>query len=106
MNNKRGEIRIGAARREGRAPSHDGEYLSVCYAADGSGDYIIEGNAGIVATSRTIQQLRNELPKFSDELDRWQKAAEAIVAEDAGEDWTAERMGCDARMVAAEFWWL
>ena len=105
MNIKRGEIRIGAARDENRAPSHDGEYLSVYYAADGSGDYIIEDNAGVVSTSRTIHQQLNELPVHAAELGRWQAEAEAIVAEDAGEDWDAEHMGCEARALAAEFGW-
>ena len=105
MNIKRGEIRIGAARDENRAPSHDGEYLSVYYAADGSGDYIIEDNAGGVTTSRTIERLRNEVPVCSHEIGRWQAEAEAIVAEDAGEDWDPERMGLASRVLAAEFGW-
>jgi len=106
MNIKRGEIRIGAAHAENRAPSHDGEYLSVYYAADGSGDYIIEDNAGVVSTSRTIHQQLNELPVHAAELGRWQAEAEAIVAEDAGEYWDAEHMGCEARAAAAELGWL
>ena len=105
MNIKRGEIRIGAARDENRAPSHDGEYLSVYYAADGSGDYIIEDNAGVVSTSRTIHQQLNELPVHAAELGCWQAAAEDFVASDAGEDWDAEHMGCEARVLAAEFGW-
>jgi hypothetical protein len=106
MNIKRGEIRIGAARREGRAPSHDGEYLSVYYAADG--DYIIEGNGGVVSTIYNISDVLADAsdPAAEAEIGRWQSEAEAIVAEDAGEDWDAEHMGCEARALAAEFGWL
>ena len=106
MNIKRGEIRIGAARREGRAPSHDGEYLSVYYAADG--DYIIEGNGGVVSTIYNISDVLADAsdPAAEAEIGRWQAEAEAIVAEDAGEDWDAEHMGCEARALAAEFGWL
>ncbi len=105
MSIKRSEIRIGAARDEDRAPSHDGEYLAVYYAAGGGGDYIIEDNAGGVTTSRTIERLRNEVPVCSHEIGRWQAEAEAIVAEDAGEDWDPERMGLASRVLAAEFGW-
>ena len=68
-------------------------------------DLIIEDNAGVVSTSRTIHQQLNELPVHAAELGRWQAEAEAIVAEDAGEDWDAEHMGCEARALAAEFGW-
>jgi len=68
-------------------------------------EYILEGNCGVVASSRIIQRLRNELPVCSHEIGRWQSEAEAIVAEDAGEDWDAEHMGCEARALAAEFGW-
>ncbi len=106
MNIKRGEIRIGAAHAEDRAPSHDAEYLAVFYSTgDPNRDYIIEGNAGGVTTSRTIERLRNEVPVCSHEIGRWQAEAEAIVAEDAGEDWDPERMGLASRVLAAEFGW-
>lgn len=48
MSIKRGQIRIGAALAEGRAPSHDGEYLAVYYSGDGG--YIIEGNVATLMT--------------------------------------------------------
>lgn len=107
MNIKRGEIRIGAAQDEGRAPSHDGEYLAVYYGGT-AGGYIIEGNGGVVATSCNISDVLADAsdPAAEAEIGRWQAEAEAIVAEDAGEDWDAEHMGCEARALAAEFGWL
>ena len=115
MNIKRGEIRIGAARDENRAPSHDGEYLSVYYAAVG-GDYIIEGNAGVVATSQNIDEVIADAVDASvratgngdvlDEMCRWRTEAEAIVNTGSGDDWNAERMGLEARAAAAELGWL
>lgn len=41
-------IAIGAARREGREPSHDAEYLSI-YWRD-NGEYLVEDNAGVVGS--------------------------------------------------------
>jgi len=42
-------IEIGAARREGRAPSHDGEFLTLAW--DNHGHWLIEDNAGVAADS-------------------------------------------------------
>jgi|LSQX01.2.fsa_nt_gb hypothetical protein len=42
-------ITIGAARREGRAASHDGEYISLAW--DDHGHWLIEDSAGVVADS-------------------------------------------------------
>lgn len=100
---KRGQISIGAARAEGRAPSHDGEYLSVYYKH--GGDYIIEGNCGVVATSWTIEDMIG-MADDEDEALRWQAEAEAIVDTDSGEDWDRERMGLESRELAEEFGWL
>lgn len=44
-------ITIGAARREGRAPSHDGEFVTLAW--DDHGHWLIEDNAGVVADSET-----------------------------------------------------
>jgi len=107
MNIKRGEIRIGAAQDEDRAPSHDGEYLAVYYSG-ADGDYIIEGNGGVVSTIYNISDVLADAsdPAAEAEIGRWQAEAEAIVASDAGEDWDAERMGQAARAAAAELGWL
>lgn len=107
MSIKRGQISIGAARAEDRAPSHDGEYLAVYYKHDG-GDWIIESNAGVVATAYNISDVLAEAADDAadDEISRWQAEAEAIVAGDWGEAWDVERMGSDSREVAAEFGWL
>jgi hypothetical protein len=115
MSIRRDEIRIGAAHAENRAPSHDGEYLSVYYAAVG-GDYIIEGNAGVVATSQNIDEVIADAVDASvratgngdvlDEMCRWRTEAEAIVNTGSGDDWNAERMGLEARAAAAELGWL
>ena len=45
----RTSITIGAARREGRAASHDGEYISLAW--DDHGHWLIEDNGGVVADS-------------------------------------------------------
>ena len=42
-------ITIGAARREGRAPSHDGECITLAW--DDHGHWLIEDNAGVAADS-------------------------------------------------------
>jgi len=103
---KRGEIRIGKAQTEGRAPSHDGEYLAVYYSGDGG--YIIEGNGGVVCTHHSINDVLSGASDdaFYTGIRSWQAAAEAIVDTDSGEDWDRERMGSDSREVAAEFGWL
>jgi hypothetical protein len=41
-------ITIGAARAEGRAPSHDGEHMTL--AQDDQGRWLLENNAGLVGT--------------------------------------------------------
>jgi hypothetical protein len=107
MSIRRGEIRIGAAQDEDRAPSHDGEYLAVYYSG-ADGDYIIEGNGGVVATHHSINDVLSDATDdaFYSGIRRWQAEAEAIVASDAGEDWDAERMGLEARAAAAELGWL
>jgi len=40
-------IRTGAARREGRQPSHDGECVTCYYVPGGDGTYLVEDNAGV-----------------------------------------------------------
>ena len=42
-------IEIGAARREGRAASHDGEFITLAW--DGRGHWLIEDNGGVAADS-------------------------------------------------------
>lgn len=106
MSIKRGQISIGAARAEGRSPSHDGEYLAVYYKH--GGDYIIESNAGVVLTACNISAMLAAAADDGDdaaydEISRWQAEAEAIVDTDSGEDWDRERMGLEARELAEEF---
>lgn len=107
---KRGQISIGAARAEDRAPSHDGEYLAVYY-KHGGGDWIIESNAGVVLTACNISAMLAAAADDADdaaydEISRWQSEAEAIVDTDSGEDWDRERMGLESRELAEEFGWL
>jgi hypothetical protein len=106
---KRGQISIGAARAEDRAPSHDGEYLSVYYKH--GGDWIIESNAGVVLTACNVSAMLDAAADDGDgaaydEISRWQAEADAIVDTDSGEDWDRERMGSASREVAEEFGWL
>jgi len=42
-------ITIGAARREGRAATHDGECITL--ALDDQGRWLLEGNAGLITTN-------------------------------------------------------
>ena len=72
---KVGQIRFGAAREEGRAPAHDGEYLKVYY-RPGHDGYIVTHNAGIEWTDESDAEDRDG------ELDA---EAQAIVAQDLGE---------------------
>ncbi len=117
MSIRRDEIRIGAAHAEDRAPSHDAEYLAVFYSTgDPNRDYIIEGNAGVVATSQNIDEVIADTTDAAiratgngevlDEMCRWRTEAEAIVNTGSGDDWNAERMGLEARAAAAELGWL
>lgn len=107
MRIKRGQISIGAAQAEGRSPSHDGEYLAVYYKQH-DGGYIIEGNGGVVATHHSINDVLSDATDdaFYAGIRSWQAAAEAIVAEDSGEAWDVERMGSEARDLAAELGWI
>jgi hypothetical protein len=106
MSIKRGQIRIGKAQAEDRAPSHDGEYLSVYYKH--GGDWIIESNAGVVATAYNISDVLDAARDDAayDEISRWQAEADAIVGTDSGEDCDRERMGLESRELAEEFGWL
>jgi hypothetical protein len=106
---KRGQISIGLARAEGRAPSHDGEYLAVYYKH--GGDWIIESNAGVVLTACNISAMLAAAAEAADdaaydEISRWQAEADAIVETDSGEEWDRERMGSDSREVAEGFGWI
>lgn len=106
MSIKRGQISIGAARAEDRAPSHDGEYLSVYYKH--GGDWIIESNAGVVLTACNVSAMLDAARDDAayDEISRWQAEADAIVDTDSGEAWDVERMGLESRELAEEFGWL
>ena len=50
---KRAIITIGKAAAEGRAPSHDGEYVEVFHRADGR--WAAVDNGGLIATDRTVE---------------------------------------------------
>ena len=65
---------IGAAREEGRQPSHDGEYLTI-YSRPGSREWIAGDNAGVAATS-------------------WQSFADQVPGD-------AESIGLDAEIEAS-----
>ena len=110
MSIKRSEIRIGAAHAENRVPSHDGEYLAVYYSSctRHGGDWIIESNAGVVATAYNIGDVIADATdaETMNEICRWRHEAEAIVATGSGDYWDAERMGLEARAAAAELGWL
>ena len=101
---KRGQISIGAARAEDRAPSHDGEYLAVYYKHGGE-DYIIEGNGGVVGTSWNIEDMVG-MAEDEDEALRWQAEAKAIAHWDTGEAWDVERMGAESRDIAVAAGWI
>lgn len=75
-----GQIRIGAAREEGRAPTHDGEYLTVYY-RPGHDGYVVTHNAGVAWTDESDAEDRDG------ELDA---EAQEIVAQDLGKPATGE----------------
>lgn len=60
-------ITTGAARREGRAASHDGEFLTLAW--DDHGHWLIEDNAGVVADSEQGQTYLEACGEYATEED-------------------------------------
>ena len=89
-------VRIGAARTEGRAPSHDGEYLTIIRLGD---RWIATGNAGVVAGAESDWYDGDaENPSYFELVD---------AAENAAEVWDFEsnpdQYGIEAREVIREW---
>ncbi|RJQ07547.1 MAG: hypothetical protein C4551_06480 [Bacillota bacterium] len=102
-----GSIAIGDAKREGRQPSHDGEYLSVYYVPGGR-DYIVESNAGVAWTSEGEDDAlgecaMNEGEAVVRELEEQIAEARAITTVAHGE--LARTMGAEARSAAIAWGW-
>lgn len=59
-------VATGAARREGREPSHDGEQLTILHDGD---EYIADSNGGVAFTSRNEEEALDDYryPRDSDE---------------------------------------
>ncbi len=85
-------VRIGAARTEGRAPSHDGEYLTVIKLDD---RWLATSNAGVVAG--------DESDWFDGDASSPSLAELAEAAGNAAEAWdfasSPDKYGFEARQV-------
>lgn len=88
-------IAIGTARREGRAPSHDGEYISIYY-RHGDGEIIAEHNGG----SFCLDDWNDE-----DRPEDKQVWAESYAAKSAGIGEPLRRCGSEARAEMIELGW-
>lgn len=71
------QIAIGAARREGRQPNHDAEYLML-YWREGGEEWLLEDNAGVVASHSYNYR---EAVADANDGDEEMAEAEAIQAE-------------------------
>lgn len=101
-------IWIGKAYEEGRAPSHDGEYLTVYYVPGGD-DYIVTDNAGVAWTSYNWDDVRNDInancdPEDVDEFQRQLDEVERIMREQTGG--LVESMSPAAAEIASEWGWI
>lgn len=93
-------IAIGAAREEGRQPSHDGEYLALYY-TPGETEWVLEDNGGVVATDDDPRPIGTEDdPQWEDVL--------AEIAEDIAKDrgTLARSSGREAQGLMEEMGWL
>ena len=115
-------IPIGAARREDRAPSTDGEYLRLFWCPAklqyGAPQWMLESNAAVEASHYTsytdAQPSRDELLEYHSEAeaDRILAEAEEIQAEidrliqGTGEKADIDRMGSEARDLAQKWGWI
>ena len=118
-------IPIGEARREGRQPSHDGEYLRLYWHSErreyGQPQWILEDNAGVAAShhSNYLDAFHDACPtcEFDEEgepADEAEALAEAqeiqaeidTLIESEGAPADVERMGAEARQHAIQWGWL
>ncbi|MCL6479881.1 MAG: hypothetical protein K6T65_16035 [Peptococcaceae bacterium] len=96
-------IVIGAARKEGRAPSHDGEYLTVFY-VPGEDDYIVEDNGGLAWTSYGETDVVSDAPDEEQEyMQSLVDDARRIVSQNTGSP--ARSMGFAAIDIAIQWGW-
>ncbi len=100
-----GSIAIGDAKREGRVPSHDGEYLTVYYVpGDPEANYIVEDNAGVAWTSAGEGDALNDCDQdFRSEVEEQIAEARSILKCDRGVP--ARSMGSEARGIAIGWGW-
>ncbi len=103
MTIKKGIIVTGRAYDKGRAPSHDGEYISVWY-VPGDDRYIAEDNGGVAWTVYDATDVLAEAD-FDPTLDRQIQEAGQIVATDDGEDVTIDALGSEAADIARKWGW-
>lgn len=96
-------IAVGDAYVEGRAPSHDGECLSVYY-VPGDERYMVEDNAGLAWTYYGEEDVLNGAAEGElAELERQINEAHHIVSSDCGSP--ATFMGSAAIECAVAFGW-
>lgn len=94
---------VGAAEAEGRAPSHDGEYLTIIYRGE---EWICESNAGVTATSH-FPHADNATWGSDEELEAAEaldaRIAAAVAAE--GDAEPLQSCGTEARNLLNEMGW-
>ena len=111
----------GAARKEGRDPSHDGEYLTLFWNPAkqeyGRPQWILQHNAGVCATCyQDYEEVSGEnnfgLVEYTEEeMDAAIAEAKQIqyeiyeIIRGIGEPIDPERMGSEAQDLAAEWGW-
>lgn len=93
---KAAQITTGAARAEGRSPTHDGEFLTVYYRPD-DGQYIVVSNGGVQWTDDTEADV--------DDADLL-AAVQGAVRDDLGEPADVERMGSEERDMMVSAGWI
>jgi hypothetical protein len=96
---KTARIETGKARAEGRAPSHDGEYITIYYVPGNTADIIAEHNAGTFCLQdeglHDIGLPESEEEALREEWNAIRDEAHEIVREDKGE--TIRSAGSEAR---------
>ena len=93
-------IDTGAARDEGRAPSHDGEYMTLFY-VPGESDWILEGNGGVVTTDDDPR------PGGTDDDPQWESMLAEVLDDIAkGHGGEATSCGHEASGLMEQIGWL
>lgn len=105
---KRAQVAVGAAHEEGRAPTHDGEYVAIYY-VPGMSVYAAEDGGGLAWTSlgedSVIGDAYDQSEEAGAEMERQVAEARRAVAQDLGEPVEDGEMGSAAIECAREWGW-